>query len=121
LKSNFKSVHFYDETYAQNILFCVGTQKDTQKYVKRNYNLDLDFKGNEGGKCFEVRGYGIIIWMPMFKKEAQYLGVLAHEITHAVVFVFDVVSIKVDADNSEPMAYLMESYTRRFLQEWNKL
>lgn len=118
MKSNIKSIYFYDEVYAQNILFCVGTQEATKKYIKKCYDLDLDFKGDEGGKCFGVRGYGIIIWMPMFKKDPIYLGILAHEILHAVLFIFDIAGVKVDADNSEPTAYLMESYTRRFLEKF---
>lgn len=115
-----KAIWFYDEVYKSNILFVIGPQAEASEYAKKQYNINLEFVGTEGGRTFEVPSFGVIIWMPHFKRTSKDFGVLTHEIIHASLYTMDG-KLNIDAENCEPFNYHCEWMMRKFLQLYKKL
>lgn len=109
------SVWFYDEMYKQNLLFLIGLPDEAVKYIKKQYNIDIEFSGFEAGKCFDIKHYGLIIWLESFIGKPKEYGVLLHEIFHAALFTMDNIKQEVTAEN-EVVAYYGEYLMRKFLE-----
>ncbi len=119
MKNKIKSVWFYDEVYKGNILFVIGDKDEFKKYIHNEYKIELDVDGRHTGRCYDIPGYGIIIWMRNFNRSPKYYGVLVHEIIHATFFILENKFIPT-ADNSEPFNYHCEFLMRKFLEIYNK-
>jgi hypothetical protein len=117
-----KTIWFYDEVYKRNILFCIGDANQTLKYLHKQYNIDVDFSGNEAAKTFDYmnEGYGVIIWLESFNNSPETWGYLVHELSHATMYILAHAGIVTEVIEDEPFAYYMEFLTRRFVAEHRK-
>lgn len=59
---------------------------------------------------------GAVLWIPRVPQTPKDYAVLAHEMTHCALDLHSQRAIKVDQDNDEPLAYLVEHGVRSVLE-----
>ena len=100
--------------YPFNVAVFFGhEEKDVKRWLARRYDTNreedeiLQMYGK--GKTVMLEGGQTILWMPFIpNKGDQYL---AHEIFHAVQFLFDRIGITLSRDSDEAYAYAIQYLT----------
>jgi hypothetical protein len=86
-----------------------NTTKSEQKEIKEYFikkGLYMMFKNNTS-----------LIYVPNFKKNAFYFGLLQHEIMHCVVTVLSKTDIKLSLKTEEVFAYLTQYLTQKIYEK----
>ncbi len=95
--------------------------KRSKKKLDENSKKSLlDTKG--GGLILHDTGT-CVIYIPKFKNNSLYYGMITHELLHACFFILDYVGVDYNVNNQEPFTYLMEYltcqlYDKTFSQEY---
>ena len=128
-----KIKHFkiFNETYQAKLIVVIGGDKDELvALMKKEYKCDIykyyskDFTINEkGGAHFDFQGDNPykMIWLAKFTLTPLWIGSLVHEISHHVSELCDNRNISKNSNVDEPVAYLMEYYTREILEKIKKI
>jgi len=94
-------------------LTIIQTEKEeTLSDVAKVLNIDFDVSNYDGMACIDKHNY-IVAFI-----DKTTPSIIAHESIHAVGFIFQEHNIRMDANNDEPIAYLLEWIVRechRFL------
>lgn len=105
--------------------------QELNKYCKKHFDLDKDdhfewlndadgttftLKSDDGNSLYRV------VWVESFSMNHSKIGVLAHEITHAVVRLLENKGIPFTShDNQdETFAYLMDYFISNFIHDYYK-
>lgn len=92
----------------------IGPEKHLEAFVRWNcsqpaFTHEL---GGAKGLCIKLPKYAPCIWVPKKPRTPQELATLAHECTHAAIYVAEWMSAPIDADTSEllchTVSWLME-------------
>lgn len=94
------------------LYFVAGKYTDFERYCKWHFK-DQHFQcwRSEIGKHPEglhlkKPGYWSVIWLPRVPKKPNEIGVLAHEISHAVLRICEWAGIPITDDTSEIIAFM---------------
>ena len=120
MKKKLKIINFYDNIYKEKFSFIIGDSGQAKKYIKKQHNYNTDFREFVIGKTILISDYGIVVWLKRFNKGTESLGVLLHEVIHAVFFIFESKGIKFDGDYSEHFVYYCEYIMTTFLGKYKK-
>ena len=125
-----KHFEIFNETYKANLVVVIGGNKEEfVTLIKKKYGCDVykyyskDFKLDtlEGAHVdFEQEYPYKVIWMSKFIFNPEGVASLVHEITHHVSEMCDNRNISKKSDYDEPVAYLMEYYTREIIKKIKK-
>lgn len=111
-----KPKYYYDHTWRENYYFCIGwAEPDFIKYIKQQFGYTVT-TDKANGKCIEWfhdnGASGYVIWT-RFKSGKKLYPALAHECAHAALFSLTNRGVKLDANNSEPITYLIEALIKQ--------
>ena len=125
-----KHFEIFNETYKANLVVVIGGNKEEfVTLIKKKYDCDVykyyskDFRLDtiEGAHFdFEQEYPYKVIWMSKFIFNPEGVASLVHEITHHVSEMCDNRNISKKSDYDEPVAYLMEYYTREIIKKIKK-
>jgi hypothetical protein len=109
IKKVFKIISW--EIYPFDLLFCYNcSDKNIRDYVEKNFykltkreEKNLTFSNMVGGTVM-LEGGQTILWI----KNKHDLGVLAHEVYHAVCFLMDRIDVQLSESSEEAFAYAIE-------------
>ncbi len=122
-KKNEKDFKVYDEIYHQTIFLFIGSHKEKNKYLKKNFDLQEQNQKYNGGEAsmiyFGDDDYISFIWLPEFTKSINSHCALTHEIQHCVFMIFNKIGIKFDHQNHEMFTYYFEYIYKEFLEQLN--
>lgn len=110
------SVEFYVGNYEQAIKYA------NDKFETPDEGLDSDIatRGYEPrGQCLFRRGYVPIVWIPRRPVTSREHATLAHECIHAVMHLFEWVSLDVNRETEEVFAHAVAHLIDGFME--NKL
>ena len=120
-KQIIKSFTIKDKTYRVSCEILVGdidkcNLKIIKKYRDEHYLIDPNF----AGMCQDIQTdngwYNLMIWLLRFDKSVVYdYGVLVHEVSHLVDYVFDSLGIDGTCANTEVRSLYIEFWTREIL------
>lgn len=115
-----KKQHFivHHGTYPFDILISIG-HSDTEccKIIERKtgYKLNQDerkaIKLTGNGRTAMIEGSQTVMRLALVKTKVQFHSLLAHEIFHAVEFLFDRIGLKYSLDAGEAFAYQIQVLT----------
>ncbi|MFA6096718.1 MAG: hypothetical protein WC788_03780 [Candidatus Paceibacterota bacterium] len=99
--------------YPFDVMISIGTT--TEEVIKAITKLGCELSDNEK-KLLEVTGRGRTVMLEngqtVIRLKSYSQSVLAHEIFHAVCFLFDRIGITFSSDSDEAFAYAIEYLTR---------
>lgn len=115
-------------TYPFDILVCIGQEhKDICKFIekKKKYKLNKEEKEDifmtGEGRTVRLRGGQTILRVGILKNKVHFRATLAHEIFHAVEFLFDRIGIKYNLEKSgEAFAYQIQYLTGSIYEKLEK-
>ena len=89
-----------------------GEYKKSLEFVKWKFDVETDFESLDNGyiprgKCFFLKGYIPIVWIPCKPKTSREHATLAHECLHAVFHLFEWANLPLTRDTEEVMAHSM--------------
>jgi len=105
--------YLYDEVLKVHYHLFVGKEhKNMQEYASTTFgdNIDTSDITDSDGWCFYEEDR-IYIWVPAIKS----ISIVIHEITHALLWIFEFRDIPISHENSEIFCYYMEWLTEKFL------
>lgn len=99
--------------YPFDVLVCLGSSREEiLSFLKKNSPTESDVNALKMyglGRTVLLDGGQTILWIKRKPKKGS--GVLAHEIFHAVDFLFDMIGIKLSRDSDEAYAYAIQHLT----------
>lgn len=105
------SVQIIVDIYKCNVVIIHGNKEFFNKNIK-NYCTEEDANGMtyniqeaDLGRTWDIDNGPIVIWV---KDSSTALSTFVHEIIHAVNMIFSYVGAKIDSENDELEAYLVE-------------
>jgi len=122
-------IYVSEPVFRTTIIFSVHPSEEiAHKDVKKHHAdiLPNDFfdwnndyyDGNQGATCAIQRGQAVI-WLPRYDRSGLRNGQLTHEIQHVVsAFLCSHIGIPHVNDSDEAFSYLMQFYTRTFIDAW---
>lgn len=120
-KNSIKIIEFYDSLYYINYIFLVGNYDDVNKYVDKEFDIDLSLENTDcGGFHIDTETNHIFIFFQDQKDEVNKIGDIAHETFHATKDLFELRGIKLSEDSEEAYAYYQSFLIRTFLTLFNK-
>lgn len=112
-------------TYPFDVLVCIGSSdeevfKELKKFGQNLSDEDKEIlKCNGDGRTVMLESGATVLRVKVYKNKAQMASYIAHEVFHAVEFLFDRIKLKHDVHiSSEAFAYQIAHLTR---QIYNKL
>lgn len=111
-------------TYEFRIGFVIAD--DLSKAVKFiNWKYETDFctvqhLSNANGMCMKRAGYIPIIWLPKIPVTPEEIGVLNHELFHAICHCMRWASIPLGEDSEEAWCHLIKYVTKKVYQRWKR-
>ena len=88
--------------YTGKLIIIQLEEKESMDDITKMYNIDFDMSGFNGMAFRDNRNYIIA-----FSEEANS-SIIAHESLHAVSYIFQDHVMRMDCENDEPIAYLLE-------------
>ena len=99
-------------------------QKAKESFEKR-YNLAIDIDDCQAFTFHMTKNfkhpYMVGIVLDELNFNPQSIGVLVHEVTHAVTYIFERLHIPISKENDESMAYLIGYLTYSILDKYLKI
>lgn len=108
----FQSIEVHFGTFDYRLFVIIGAPDNVLKYARWKMDnpmigLGLDIR-NQRGLCFVKSGWMPLLWLPRKPRSAADIGVLAHELIHAItVMLVDWVGLKLSDDTDEVFAHAM--------------
>jgi hypothetical protein len=104
----FEKYRIHIPIYNQEVLLIVGQPYQAYNFMEETYNIKYSFKGKAGeGMQIDNEENGItdfVLWL----NEGYDTDTVVHEVVHISWHLLDYIGIKLDADNHEAQAYLIE-------------
>lgn len=114
-----KTRTFTDEVYgSQFVLLWGGTQEQFARHIKSKYDKTYDEDNDFLGRCIATdkpEKHTVIIMLPNWRRTAQGISILVHELFHATEIALRYRDIEHSAETSEAYAYFLDSLVRRCL------
>ena len=115
----------YDcKTWKKSVLFCDGSYGEFKKDIAGFLLVGEDNEGIKGPELGDFgltlcnNSGGVVVWMDSRKirehSHSSVEGILAHELTHAAIDILSLSNVRVDYENQEPLAYLVEELYGEF-------
>lgn len=115
-------ISFYCPIYNKNIYFVQGDFIECSKWIAKVGKEDrvpkdyiINTKEGNSGRCECIMESNcLVIWVKAYEKEdmefcgAGFFGLLAHELLHAMQYIFENVDIKLSEDTAEVYAYYLQ-------------
>lgn len=108
-----KAITFFNDTYRENFYFMPGfTPEHAEEFIRETVP-ESQFRHPSNCLAYAVliangRTGGIFIWLPDDKPVPQNISFLTHECVHAANYVFMTRGLKLDLENDEAHAYLIQ-------------
>lgn len=110
---------FTDEVYGSDfVLLWNATPEQLNRHILSKYDKSYDGDSDFVGRCIEtheLKRHTIIIMLPEWRRTAQGISILVHELLHATERALTCRDIEHTAETSEAYAYFLDSLTRRCL------
>lgn len=111
-------------TYPFDVLVCIGktdeeVYKELEKFGHELSDEDKEYlKCNGDGRTVMLDGGQTVLRVKIYKDKAKMAGFIAHEVFHAVEFLFDRIKIKHDVEiSSEAFAYQIGHLTKQIYEK----
>ncbi len=123
-KSNKKFFKVFNwEIYPFDLLFCYNcTDKDVREYINKHFTKLskkdeklLTFK-KQSGRTVHLENGAIVLWV----HNPKNVGILAHELYHAVNMLFYKVNIPPTDSSEEAYAYAIEFMMNKIVKNYDK-
>lgn len=109
--------------YPFDVLFTVGsTEKEVINYLDKTYNYKLDEEetnalnlASKSGRSLMFKNQSMLLWV-----SSDYLPLIAHEVTHIVEFLMEIIKTPINENTSEPVAYLTEYIWKQIVEDHTK-
>lgn len=112
-------------TYPFDVLVCIGSSdeevfKELKKFGQNLSDEDKKILKCEGdGRTVMLEGGQTVLRVKIYKDKAQMASYIAHEVFHAVEFLFDCIKLKYDVNtSSEAFAYQIAHLTRQIYDKY---
>lgn len=107
--------------YPFDVMVSVG-ETDEQLFKKlksKGIDKNLEDCSLEGkrGRCVMFEGGQTLIRLKGLPKNCEDYGTIAHEIFHAVAFLFNRIGIKLSMESDEAFAYAIEFLTKKIYEK----
>lgn len=110
-------------TYPFDVLVCIGLkQKKVVKVLGKKLHRRLSESESESlwmkgtGRTIFFEGGQTIIRIDAMRRQSDFIPTLAHEVFHAVEFLFDRVGVKHSLDSGEVFAYQIQHVMTQILK-----
>lgn len=116
--SRLREVEVWWEMFNFHVWVVVGPIDDLEPYARwrlgREINIDTEMEG-----CYidAVPKRGGVLWLPHMPRSAADYGVLAHEVSHAVMDMLFSRRVKVERKHQETFAYAISHGVESILKE----
>ena len=110
MKLGFKSVIVRYEMFGKEVECIFGPIKNLAKYVNWRFEqTEIEQDGLERGRgwTFVKDGYVPICWLPRLPQTPADHGTLAHELSHALIYLFDYIGVPVKPDTDETFCHAL--------------
>jgi len=111
-KTNF---HFKvnDPIYNVPLIFIVGDKEYYKKHMKNKLDCDYEESQSMGGETIlivdEKEGSAnTIVWIPRLNFSIGNYSTIAHEVLHATFQTLNMIGVKLDYNNQEPINYYFD-------------
>jgi hypothetical protein len=122
VKFGLRSIIVPYEMFGKEVECVIGPIKNLAKYVSWRFEQDdVSQDGLERGRgwTFVRDGYVPIIWIPRFPVTPADHGTLAHEMAHALIYLFDRVGVPIAPDADETFCHAMSYGITKVLEARN--
>lgn len=114
-----------ESIYGDESVLFIGSPQRLKSYLLKHYKYNDISPEEYTGKAAQVifliherDGHACnIVWMPSFAFLTENYSSLAHECVHIAMRRLSDVGIKIERDNDEALAYLVDFYFYKFLSE----
>lgn len=124
MSKKFKAFTLYEKAWKADITFCVGPLDELKKYWDKRLkgNIDFSMYYDADGTASKLVGEKNnntyrFLWIEKFRKNKPYdHGLLAHEAVHLGIQILEDKGIKVNLENEEALAYLVDRIVSYFYE-----
>lgn len=113
-----RTIEFIDEIYGYQYKVNIGAESDDCGLEDNIITINLKSLGDfnlDHSRYVAYDNFQATIQLDVYRQLSEDLGVLAHEIFHAAMFVFQGIGAKLSADSEECFAYYIEYITNKVL------
>ena len=90
--------------YPCNVYIAINCENETLTHEFKEEFKDLDSK--LAAACYTLKSGDILL---RFRDQESFTSqIISHEAVHAAFYIFDYLGIKIDPDNQEPFAFLVD-------------
>lgn len=104
--------------YKANVYVWVSTVEEAERAYKKTAFYKLGYTTTfhkNGAKTLSSYEYDPIVWVDSNLKGNFRIAAISHEFFHVIVNMMQERNCKIDPDNDEPYAYLMEYLMKQYL------
>jgi len=104
--------------YKAEVYIWICTPEEATKEYKKTIFYSAGYTSEfhkNGAKTLSIDGFDPIIWIDSNLKGHFRTSGMVHEFFHVIIHLMDSRNCKIDVDNNEPYAYLMEYLMKQYL------
>lgn len=102
------------DIYKRDVLVHCGNLKPLRKYLSKFLSQDAireicdSLRDCKLGQTLQIKGSGILVYLPKEPSDAKDMGTLVHELFHAAYFILQKAGIDCNDSADEAYAYLLQ-------------